>query len=176
MIFAGIDVGTKKSPMAIIRKDKATIFENYEMGIGEKITAVGIDAPLSFPAAGLFRECEKELIKRGIKLFPSGANFFRNIVEKGIKISEEFKNFGVEVFEVYPFATRKILGIAPNCNKRKSECLELIKKGIETYVSAEINNHDEADAVLSALTVKMFYEGKGEIVNGNDGNILIPKL
>ncbi len=176
MVFVGIDVGLERSPMAIIRKDCIRIFQDYSDCTNlDDIRAVGIDAPLSFPEKGYFRECERKLLKMGIKLFPSGSPFFQKTVERGIKIAEKFKQWGIRVFEVYPFATRVILGIAPDCNKRKKECLERIKKDLAGYISGEVRNHDEVDALLSALTVKLFYDGMGEIISGRDGSILIPK-
>jgi len=173
--FAGIDVGLRNSTMAVISGGKAEIYRDYRTGISERIVAAGIDAPLSFPERGFFRECERRLLERGIKLFPSGSPFFKRVVERGIEIAYEFEKIGIQVFEVYPFATRVLLDIAPDCNKRKKSCLNDIKKELENYVTAEINTHDEADAVISALTVKMFFEGQGELVSGKDGSILIPK-
>ncbi len=176
MMFAGIDVGTKRSPMAIIEKNSVRVFQDYsDFRNLSDIHAVGIDAPLSFPERGYFRECEKELLRRGIRLFPSGAQFFRKTAEKGMKIADELRHMGVRVFEVYPFATRVILEIAPECNKRRKDCLERIKRDLEKYIPCEVRNHDEADALLSALTVKLFYDGLGEVITGRDGSILVPK-
>jgi len=173
--FAGIDVGLKKSPMAVIEGKNAEILDDYKLGLDRNIHAVGIDAPLSFPLKGSFRECERKIISLGIKLFPSGSPFFRNVVLKGIEIAEEFKSLGVSVFEVYPYASRVILNIAPDCNKKRRECLDKIREELKNYVRVEIKDDDCADAVISAITVKLFYEGRGQIVSGKDGAILIPK-
>lgn len=173
--FAGVDVGLRKSTTAVIEEGSAKIYEDYTMCKSMDILAVGIDAPLSFPESGKLRECEIELIRRGIRLFPSGSAFFRKVVEKGIEIADEFRKTGTKVFEVYPFATRKIIGIAPDCKKSRKPCLEKIKKELERYVDAKIKTHDDADAVISALTVKLFYEGMGELITGKDGTILVPR-
>ncbi len=177
-LVAGIDVGLKKSHVAVLEGRRIVYIGDFEDFIrkGYDISAAGIDAPLSFPVEGSLRDCERELLKMGIRLFPSGAKFFRKIAERGIEIAEMLENRGVEVFEVYPYATRLILNIAPKAKKfRKEGRIQLIS-GLKRYVG-NVNtglSHDEIDAVLSALTVALFCEGKARLVCGKDGCILIP--
>jgi len=142
------------------------------------VIAAGIDAPLSFPTTGNLRECEKELLKLGIRLFPSGASFFRKVTEKGIEIAETLSSRGIVTFEVYPYATRFVLDIAPKAKKFRKEGRKQIISKLKAYVTSIHENltHDEIDAVLSALTVALFYEGRAKLVSGKDGSILIPSL
>jgi predicted nuclease with RNAse H fold len=85
-------------------------------------------------------------------------------------------NSGVEVFEVYPYATRFLLNIAPKAKKSRKEGRIHLISGLRNYVIGINENltHDEIDAVMSALTVVLFYEGKAKLVSGKDGSILIP--
>ncbi len=183
MLICGVDVGKKNYYLAFLRENKLiktekVSIENLE--VTDIPNAVGIDAPLSFPFKGKLRECERKLIENGILLFPSGANFFRDIVINGIKIAFYFKNLGSEIFEVYPYATRVLLNIAPNERKRtkfgKLKILSKLKNYIKIY-ETDINKltHDELDAIISALTVYLFYKNKGVFIRGYDGEILIPK-
>lgn len=177
-LVAGIDIGLKKSYVAVLEGRKLMYVGNFEDFVKEdfNISAAGIDAPLSFPSKGSLRDCERELIKMGVRLFPSGARFFRKIAEKGIEVAEMLRNQGAEVFEVYPYATRVILNIAPKAKKfRKKGRVQLISE-LGDYVEglSEDLSHDEIDAVISALTVALFYEGRARLISGKDGCILIP--
>ncbi len=172
-MYCGIDVGLKRSIAAVI--DKKLVYLGDYRSIPD-VKAAGIDAPLSLPKSGYLRECERKLLKMGIKLFPSGAPFFKKIALRGIEIAEELRSRSIEVFEVYPYATRVILNIAPKANKRtKSGCRE-IEKALSRYIEVKDLNHDELDAVIAALTVKLYYDGKAELIDCEDGAILIPKI
>ncbi|MBE8539182.1 DUF429 domain-containing protein [Geoglobus acetivorans] len=178
MRIAGVDVGLRNSVSAVIEGKKAAVFGDYRELLGMSIYAVGIDAPLSFPEKGSFRECERELLKMGIRLFPSGADFFRKVGERGIEIAREFRRRGIEVYEVYPYATRMILDIAPGANKRSKNGLDAIKNRLHDFLTfdTDIADHNQADALISALTVKLYLEGRGRFVEGIDGAILIPEI
>ncbi len=131
----------------------------------------GIDAPLSLPERGSFRECERELHKMGIRLLPP--KFIMGVALRGMEIADDLRRRGVRVFEVYPYATRVILGIAPKADKRKE--LDLIVDGIRRFVEVEdVKDHNVADAIISAITVRLYLEGRGKIIKGADGEILIP--
>jgi len=172
----GIDVGLKRSVSALISGRSVRVFHNPYRLIEEGVEAVGIDSPLSFPESGPFRECERKLIEMGIRLFPSGAGFFRKVALKGMELAKAFESAGVEVYEVYPYATRVILNIAPHANKRRREGLEEIKRELERYVDAMLlRDHDEVDAAISALTVLLYRSGHGTVVDGTDGAIVVPK-
>lgn len=173
MIYAGIDVGKKVCKMAILGKEIIYIGE-YDKEKIKDVFAVGIDAPLSFPSKGTLRECERKLLALGIKLFPSGAPFFREIALIGMKIAEEIRSLGVQVFEVYPYATRVMMGIAPKANKRSKEGLKELRSAISRFFYIPELSHDEIDAILSAMTVKEFFEGKGMVLDG-EGEIVVPR-
>jgi hypothetical protein len=179
----GIDVGKKFSTFAILRENKVVKTGILEGDVGAvrglthkyKINYAGIDAPLSFPKNSTLRESERRLLKMGIKLFPSGAGFFREIVEEGIKLSRWLKESDVAVFEVYPYATRKILKIAPKSKKSTKKGLHEIKIELKDYIDFDlsIEDHNIVDAIISAFSVKLFIEGRGELL---EGEIVIPKV
>lgn len=173
MIYAGIDVGKKVCKMAIIDKELIYVGD-YNREKLQKVFAVGIDAPLSLPSRGAVRECEKKLLSLGIRLFPSGAPFFREIALIGMRIAEELRAMGLKVFEVYPYATRVMMGIAPRAKKRSKDGLEKIRSDLSQFFAISDLSHDEIDAILSALTVKEFLEGRGFAVKG-EGEIIVPR-
>lgn len=181
MKVCGIDVGLRESYAAVIEERKLLSISSFNDVRNAKeifkCHAAGIDAPLSFPAYGNLRECEKELLRMGIRLFPSGAEFFRKVAEKGIETASLLKSIGLKVFEVYPYATRFILGIGRDVKKQKKSGREKIISDLKNFVEIKENlNHNEIDAVISALTVSLYYEGSGRILEGFDGSILIPAV
>ncbi len=172
----GVDVGLRHSYYVITYDRK--VVERGELNLNHplEVDLAGIDAPLSLPKTGILRECEMKLYKLGIGLFPSGAEFFKPITLRGIEIAEFLKRHSVEVFEVYPFATRKILNIAPKSKKNRKSGLERIKSELRRYIEFDdLENSDLVDAAIAALTVELYIEGKAEFVSGKDGSILIPR-
>jgi len=168
--IAGIDVGVRNDYIAVIQGDRVLFtgrLEECEL----EFEYAGIDAPLSFPVRGPFRECERVLHRMGIRLLPPF--FIRKVAVRGMEIADDLRSRGVEVFEVYPYATRVILNIAPKADKRRE--LDEIVKGIRRFVSVDdVGDHNIADAIISAITVKLYLEGRGKIIKGVDGEILIP--
>ncbi|MEM0215378.1 MAG: DUF429 domain-containing protein [Archaeoglobaceae archaeon] len=173
MKIAGIDVGIKTCKLAII-EDQLVYVGDYDKEKLKGVVAVGIDAPLSFPKEGTLRECEIKLLKLGIRLFPSGAKFFRDIALKGIEMAEELRKEGIAVFEVYPFATRVMMKIAPKSRKRTKKGLSEIIRELQKFIEISELTHDEVDAVISALTVREFLQGRGFVLSGKDGEIILP--
>ncbi len=157
MIVIGIDLaGKDKNPTGFcVLSDKTetkSLFTDDEI-INEvlriKPDLVAIDAPLSFPTSGYYRQCEELLSERGFKplspLFP----YMRILVERGVKLKNEFEKSGIKVIEVYPKAGESILGL----NR-----------------SAHANEH-EYDALVCALTGRCFLQGNYEDLSG----IIVPK-
>ncbi len=172
--IAGIDVGVKKSHMAILEGNRVIYLGVYDE-CDLDFDFAGMDAPLTFPTKGHFRECERRLHAMGIRLLPP--KFIEGIAKRGMEIAKELREKGIEVYEVYPYATRVILNIAPKANKRKKRGRIEIERSLRKYVKFdELKSHDELDAIISALTVKMYVEGNGEILSGHDGSIIIPLL
>lgn len=174
MRVAGIDVGAKFCKLAVIEEGLVYVGD-YEREKIRSVKAVGIDAPLSFPKEGMLRECEKKLLRLGIRLFPSGAPFFRAVAIRGMEIAEELRNEGLMVFEVYPYASRVLLQIAPKAKKRTKGGLCEIRGDLQKFLEIPELTHDEIDAVISALTVREFLLGRGFVLSGEDGEIVLPK-
>jgi len=169
-VIAGIDVGKRVCHMAVIEEDEVTYLGELRFDI--PIRFVGIDAPLTMPRSGFFRECERKLHKIGIVVIPPV--FLREIHKVGVDLMVRFRSMGVEVFEVYPYATRYVLGI--RYSKRRREGRMKILEGLCKYLKfPHTDDHNEIDAIISALTVKLYLDGRGEMVCGEDGCIVIPK-
>ncbi|MDH5362656.1 MAG: DUF429 domain-containing protein, partial [Aigarchaeota archaeon] len=96
---------------------------------------VAIDAPLSIPKGRRsleerspihLRECDRELLKRGIKFFPVTLGPMRKLTVRGISLMEELRRQGFRVIEVYPGGAQDILGIP-----RKQRGLSQLRLALE---------------------------------------------
>src|SRR3989337_2790785 len=128
---------------------------------------VAIDAPLSLPAGRTsieertnihLRECDKELLERGIRFFPITLGPMRKLTSRGISMRKKLEANHIKVIEVYPGGAQDILGIP-----RKQQGLEKLKSGLEKLGIKGLNNQmsdHELDAVTCALVGKLYLEGK----------------
>ena len=164
-MIAGIDVG-KISFMAVLKNDKIVYLGKLRFDLPVKY--VGIDAPLNLPERG-FRKCEKKLLNMGIRVIPP--LFLKKIHKIGVEIAKEFEKRGAKVYEVYPYATRYVLGW--KWSKRSEEGRKNIVKGLKEFLDfPETDDHNEIDAIISALTVKFYIEGYFELCD----NFILPSL
>ena len=166
-MICGIDVGVKETFVAVV-EGREVVYLGKLRDL-EECEACGIDAPLSYETP--FRDCERELLKMGIPVIPLNTPFMKTLHERAVEIAE---NLDCRIFEVYPYATRKLLGFAYN-KKRKAE-REMIAKKLRKYFDFdfELNEH-EIDALTAALTVRLFFEGRAKEI-GKKCKILIPSV
>jgi predicted nuclease with RNAse H fold len=143
---------------------------------------VAIDAPLSLPAGRKsieertnvhLRECDKELLRRGIRFFPITLGPMRKLTTRGIKLRRTLENRGFRVIEVYPGGAQDILGIP-----RKQRGLEKLRGGLEKAgirgLNDQMSDH-ELDAVTCAFVGKLFLEGKSVTYGTSEQGIVMPQ-
>ena len=143
---------------------------------------VAIDAPLTLPPGrknieertkSHFRECDKELLKRGIKFFPITLGPMRKLTERGIKLKKILEDTGFKVIEVYPGAAQDVWNIP-----RKQRGLKKLMDGLKRIgvkgLKKDMSDH-ELDAVTCALVGKHFLNGKAEVLGTLDNGIVMPK-
>lgn len=146
-----------------------------------KPEVIAIDAPLSLPKGRKsieertdvhLRECDKELLRRGIKFFPITLGPMRKLTERGIKLKKLLENKSFKVIEVYPGGAQDVLSIP-----RKQQGLDKLRKGLEKLgikgLTKDMSDH-ELDAITSAFVGKLFVEGKTETL-GNENGIVMPR-
>ncbi|MGA2309839.1 MAG: DUF429 domain-containing protein [Candidatus Bathyarchaeia archaeon] len=109
--------------------------EVLEKTEGSKPEIVAIDAPLSLPAGREsieqrtnvhLRECDKELLRRGIKFFPVTLGPMRKLTTRGMSLRRTLENKRFRVIEVYPGVAQGVLGIP-----RKQTGLDRLREGLE---------------------------------------------
>ena len=144
---------------------------------------IGIDAPLSKPSHGTMRECERRLRKHGIACYPSGAEWVREWVDKGIALGKWAENeLGAKAIEVYPYAAKRKLNIGAHEKKKTKKGRQVIQSGLNTVISGldgitgeKLLTDDQLDAILSAYTAYCKGTGCAIKIGGEDGSIYIPQ-
>jgi len=143
---------------------------------------VAIDAPLSLPPGRKsiedrqgehFRDCDRELLKLGIRFFPITLGPMRLLTTRGIRLKKRLARLGFKVIEIYPGAAQDLWKIA-----RKQKGLPRLRRGLEKLGLiglAKTMNGDELDAVTGAMVGRLYLKGRAEVLgNFRQGAIVIP--
>jgi len=191
MLIVGLDLaGVESRPtgfcvLADINAETFLIYADKEI-LGKiresRPAVVAVDAPLSLPPGrksiedrtGVhLRECDRELLKRGIKFFPVTLGPMRKLTKRGINLRRILEAEGFVVIEAYPGGAQDVLGIP-----RKQKGLEKLEAGLEslgiTGLKSQISDH-ELDAVTCAYVGKLFLEGKTVTYGAPNEGIAMPK-
>jgi predicted nuclease with RNAse H fold len=179
----GIDLtGSEKRPSGwcLLAKARATTKalhtddELVEATVKARPDVVSIDSPLSLPSGrlevydsdptraefGIMRQCERELKRRGINVYPCLLPSMQALTKRGIALANRLRQLGLPVIECYPGAAQDIVGIP-----RKGAGIELLtlgmaEFGIKGHFGASSVTHDELDAITCALVSHFFLAGK----------------
>lgn len=132
---------------------------------------VAVDAPLGIAEEGrILRGCEERLMDMGIRIFPTTLRGMRMLAERSISLKRRLEERGFEVIEVYPRATKEILGISTDRKDLETLRDGLIGLGVRGLRSDETIH--ELDAVACALTGIAYIIGKYVAV-GDPSNCVI---
>jgi predicted nuclease with RNAse H fold len=191
MSIVGLDLaGVESRPTGVcvlkdMRAETSLVYKDEEIlkRIEEsKAKIVAIDAPLSLLAGRdsidqrtdvHLRECDKELLRRGIKFFPVTLGPMRKLTNRGINLRRTLENKRFRVIEVYPGGAQDILGIS-----RKQRGLGRLRAGLEKAGIVGLNDRmsdHELDAVTCALVGKLLLEGKSVTYGTSQQAIVMPK-
>lgn len=140
---------------------------------------VPIDAPLTLPrgratiqdrAGEHFRECDRELLRRGIRGFPITLGPMRMLTERGLAIKAKIEAMCYRPIECYPGAAQDVWGLPRQHRDRQG-----LRKGLEELGVrglTEAMTGDELDGVTAALVGRWFLLGKGEVLGGETGIVM----
>jgi predicted nuclease with RNAse H fold len=141
---------------------------------------VPIDAPLSLPKGRRtisdrrgehLRDCDRELLRRGIRFFPITLGPMRMLTERGLRLKAKIRAMGYRAIECYPGAAQDVWGIPRQHRDREALLAGLKKLGVRGLTKAATS--DELDAATAALVGLWALTGRGEMLGGADG-IVIP--
>ena len=176
-----------KAKTRLVHSDK----ELLEAIVGVKPDLVSIDSPLCLPSGrtsafdddpkrkeiGIMRECERELKRRGVNVYPCLLPSMQKLTERGIRLAETLRRKGIPVIESYPGAAQDIMRIP-----RKGAGIQWLRKGLQEFglegeFTTETISHDELDAVTSALVGTFHLAGLVEELGAqNEPPLIIPSL
>ncbi len=181
MIIVGVDLAGKDhnpSGVAILNEKKVSCYtvntDNEIIGLISKVTPdlIALDAPLGYPMEGGYREADYEL--REFRKFPITSAGMKYLVDRGINIANRLKNMGFTVVEVFPEATKSMLGFP-------IDTLETQKKLVSVGFYGDVNNRilrkDEIDALFAAITGQLHLKRlTKKLGNMREGQIVVPKV
>jgi len=167
-----------KAETSLIHTDKEILRKIKE----SRPSVVAIDAPLSLPPGrksveertGVhLRECDRELLKRGIKFFPVTLGPMRKLTNRGINLRHILEAEGFIAIEAYPGGAQDVLGVP-----RKQKGIAKLKAGLESLgikgLKSQISDH-ELDAATCAYVGKLFLEGGAVTYGASNEGIVMPK-
>jgi predicted nuclease with RNAse H fold len=151
---------------------------------------ISIDSSLSLPAGrccvhdscecrkfGIMRECERILRKRGIRVYPTLIKSMQNLTVRGMGLARRFRKAGYIVIESYPGAAQDILQFPRKKIDLRQLETDLMSMGIIPRSDREPVNHDQLDALTSALVGYFYLSGMYEVIgNEAEGYLIIPEL
>lgn len=141
---------------------------------------VPIDAPLSLPkgrrtihdrSGEHFRNCDRELLRRGIRFFPITLGPMRMLTERGLALKKKLRAMGYHAVECYPGAAQDVWGIPRQHRDRQGLLTGLRKLGLRGLRKTATS--DELDAATAALVGRWFLLDRAEMLGDKDG-IVIP--
>lgn len=160
-----------------------------DLTLSSKPDLVSIDSPLCLPAGrvsvedsdpgrarfGIMRECERELKRRGVNVYPCLLPSMQKLTARGIRLATSLRRLGVPVIESYPGAAQDIMRIP-----RKGAGIEWLKLGLADFGvigDLAVASHDELDAITSALVGSFHLSGLVEAMGtSEEPPLIIPKL
>lgn len=152
---------------------------------------VSIDSPLCLPSGrisvedddpkraefGIMRECERELKRRGVNVYPCLIPSMQKLTARGIRLASALRERGIPVIESYPGAAQDIMRMP-----RKRAGLEWLKTGLREFgivgdYETQKVTHDELDAITSALVGTFHLAGMSEALGTDEeAPLIIPRL
>ncbi len=170
-IIAGIDLAVAKPSTVAMLLDCIEIRYMKFNDLAPKLShakLVAVDAPLSLPSKGAFRDFEKDLLRRGYKLLPLTLISMKKLALEGIELKRALEERGVIVLETHPTSVRKALGLS------NDDVIEVMKRW--GFCKRPPKNQDEIDALTCLLVALLYMEGKTEEYKGKEGSMILPSL
>lgn len=163
--------------------------ELFGRTVATRPALVSIDSPLSLPFGrvrvedddpgrqqfGIMRQCERELKRRGINVYPCLLPSMQRLTSRGMRLAQRLRSVGIPVIESYPGAAQDIMGIP-----RKGVGVEFLRQGLVDFGirGRFVRNpvtHDELDAITSAVVGSFFLSQRYEALRGpSEGALIIP--
>jgi len=135
---------------------------------------IAIDAPFRLPKEGILRNADREMIRKGYRVFPPSLPAMKKLTVRAVKINKLIAEEGHKTIEVHPTSTRKALNM-PSKDWRKIQTI-VTTIGLKGDLQTRTLTPHEIDAVTSALTAYLHTRNRTESIGDEEeGYIVIPK-
>ncbi|MCI4336197.1 MAG: DUF429 domain-containing protein [Thermoplasmata archaeon] len=144
-----------------------------------------IDAPLFLPRgrASLeqrgpphLRECDRELLRAGIRFFPLSLGPMRMLTARGMRLRGELEAEGRVVCEGYPGASQDIMGWPRKQAGRARLQRALLEFGFRGAIAERPLIHDELDAISCAWAGWLHLRGESWVLGDpQEGIMVLPR-
>jgi len=135
---------------------------------------IAIDAPFNLPKSGMLRKADKEMIRKGYRVFPPSLPAMKRLTVRTMTLNKLIAESGHKTIEVHPTSTRKALNMPSKDWGKIQTILERI--GLEGDLKARGLTSHEIDAVTAALTAHLHMQNKTEALGDErEGYIIVPK-
>jgi predicted nuclease with RNAse H fold len=125
---------------------------------------------------GIMRECERELRRRGVHVYPCLIPSMQKLTRRGMNIAKIFRDSGFSVIESYPGATQDILGFPRKRTHLGELAVDLMSMGITPHSDREPVTHDQIDALTNAVNGYFYLAGMYEAIgNEEEGFLILPR-
>ena len=181
MIVAGLDLAAKPercSGYAAIDLGELAVKEVGCLGDNESIInavrnarVVAVDAPLTLPKRGGFREVDRLLIKVGGRVLPLTLRGMAMLTRRGINLAKNLERLGVKVIETHPRSALVVSG----CSTLQEVFDVLGIKVFEPYRPLLDTKRDLRDAAIAAVVAACYLRGCATRIKAVDGEIWILK-
>lgn len=183
LVIIGIDLaGSSKNPTGWAlwknRMVKANLVytdkEILESVLNNHPSIIAIDAPLKLPKKGILRKADKEMIKRGYRVFPPALPAMKKLTLRAEKINTLILEKGYKTIEVHPTSTRKALSMPL---KEWGKIQTILKSiGLKGEIETRTLVPHEIDAITAALTAYLRMKSQTEAIgDSKEGFIIVPK-
>jgi predicted nuclease with RNAse H fold len=151
---------------------------------------VSIDAPLGLPLGrispcdddpgrkkyGITRQCDRLLLKMGIRGYPSLIPSMQGLTERGMGIAKKLRKRGIPVIECFPGAAKTVWGMPRK--KKTGKDISLFRKRLLRFgVKGDLANaaSHELDAAVAALIGAFYLKGRFiALGNKKEGFLIVP--
>lgn len=166
----------------ILKKDQDIL----NLVVSLKPELLCVDAPLSIPAGRKnledrsgehLRECDKLLLKMGIKFFPVTLGPMRMLTKRGIKLKNKLEKMikDIEIIEVFPGGFYDILNLQRKNKKQIVDYYNVLFQEFGWKIEKIDLSQDELDSIACFLTGIFYLSGEAFVLEGKDGKIVLPK-
>jgi predicted nuclease with RNAse H fold len=135
---------------------------------------IAIDAPFSLPKKGILRKADREMIRKGYRVFPPSLQGMKKLTLRAARLNKLISEKRYRTIEVHPTSTCKALDM-PLKDWRKIQTI-LMQIGLEGDLTIRTLVSHEIDAITAALTAHLYMQNQTEAIGDEEeGYIIIPK-